>query len=200
MPISMKLEGDKLLFERTAQRLKSPKPLFEKIAARGLESALGRLQRGYEPDGLRTGRLAQSLTPGGPGSIFEVSDLSAVIGSNLPYAAQHHFGGRIEPKNAKALAIPLVDALKRGGVGPRDLDEGGDLLRFEPVWGGANGNVFGLLVLNEDAFGFKEDDALYALAHYVDQEPRPFLYWSDEDVRYINENIVPQYLASQGGA
>ena len=149
---------------------------------------------------LRTGALDASLRVddngrGNEDSIFELSDDSVTVGSNLVHAAQVHFGGRIEPKAGnKALAIPLPVGLKRDKQSPRDLDPNRDVLRFVPFVGGASGNVFGGLVDDENEFGFGEDELLFVLARFVDQPPRPFLFWDEDDKRTIREDLFPIWL------
>ena len=36
--------------------------------------------------------------------------------------------------------------------------------------------------------------ALYALAYWVTQEPRPFLYFDEKDLAEINQKLVPDWL------
>jgi phage gpG-like protein len=67
--------------------------------------------------GPMTGKLAKSLT-------MRLDELSVVVGSNLAYAAIQQLGGTVEPKGHKYLALPVLPALRRGGVWPRDLPRG----------------------------------------------------------------------------
>lgn len=69
----------------------------------------------------RSGNLAKSWTPERRGP------LEFVVASRLPYAAILEYGGEITPKNAKALAIPVGEALTEAGVprqtGPRKYED-----------------------------------------------------------------------------
>lgn len=214
--LNMRVEitGDRTLFERAAKAFREPKRLMQKVAVLALSSAGGRLTQVLKQEGsIRTGRLAVSLAPGGDGNVFEISDFKLEVGTNLRYAAQVHYGGIIEPKNAKALAIPLTDDLKRAGIGPRELDPNRELLHFQP-YKGSKPNIIGLLVANEPLVlkgskairqggkkakrqGGALSGALYALASSVTQEARPFLYFSEQDLAEINGKLVPDWLAGK---
>jgi len=204
------ITGDRTMFERAAKAFREPKRLMRRVGILALSSAGRRLTTVLKKEGaIRTGRLAASLSEGGAGNVFEISDLKVEVGSNLPYAAQVHYGGIIEPKNAKALAIPLQDHLKRHGIGPRELDPSGKLLKFVP-YTGSKPNIFGLLVADEAIGrgtgivrrGKRKGQVrvkqfrgpVYALAYWVKQEARPFLYFDEKDIAEINEKIVPEWL------
>lgn len=136
-----------------------------------------------DPDAIRTGRLDASLT------VFETSDTQMVAGSNLPYAAQVHFGGRIEPKTGKALAIPLPAKLKRSKQWPSDLDPDRTNLRYVPTDG--TGGAFAVLLAGKNTPGYREGEALFALVPYVTQRARPYMYWDDEDKRAVKDDLWP---------
>jgi len=152
--------------------------------------AVGRLDQVLSDDAdTRTGKLAASI------EVFEAVDNRMVAGSNREYAAQVHRGGRIDPKPPnRALAIPLPAKLKRSRQWPRQLDPNRDELSFVPIRGGASGNVIGLLVDDEGTLGFGRGEALFALAKYVDQPPRPYMYWDDEDLAAITDDLWPAFL------
>jgi len=201
--ISIDLTGDKELFERVSKRFRKPRELLRLIGVHVMGQATHRLTQVLGMGGenaVRTGPLPASLnvSPSGQGSadtIFELSDERVEVGSNLRYAAQVHYGGRIVPKPPhKALAIPLPLRVKRNELWPSELDPDREVLDFVPKRGGASGNVIGLLVDTEGEFGFGEGEALYALAKHVDQEGKPYLYGDDEDRRIINEELVPEWL------
>ena len=198
--ITVDFSGDRELFERVSKTLRRPRELLRMIGVHVMSQAVGRLSETLAMgENVRTGRLAASLTvsPSGDGSedtIFELSDSRVVVGTNLRYAAQRQYGGRITPRSGKALAIPLPAKLKRLELWPSELDPDRESLEFVPIRGGASGNVVGLLVDPEGEFGFGENAALYALAGYVDQEPRPYLYVDEEDRRVIDEELVPKWL------
>lgn len=206
--MKMVVTGDRTMFERTSKAMRNTRPLMRRVGTQALNSAVGRLPQVLKQEGaIRTGRLGASLSPGGEGNVFEIDNVQALVGTNLPYAAQVQFGGTILPRNAKALAIPLDERLARHGIGPREFDPSGELLRFVPTR--SKSNIIGLLVADEEVdFGgslkFGGDsqakgrsDALYALATSVTQEPRPYLYFSEQDLQRIRDEIVPQWL---GGA
>ena len=188
------------------RRMRSPRPFFRNVGLLGMASSARRLSRVLgkkTEDAVRTGRLAASLTVGDPGAVFELADFQVEFGSNLPYAAQVHYGGTIQPREAKALAIPLPVELKRARLWPSDLDPNRELLRFVP-YTGSKPNVFGLLIDPGEGPGPRGGKGkgltpygpgpLYALAYWVTQEPRPFLYFDDEDIRVINEDLWPRFL------
>lgn len=174
------------------------------IGEYGVGQAKFRLTQVLKPDSeVRTGDLQNSLT------VFSVSDSRVVIGSNLVYAAQVHFGGTIRPRPGhKALAIPLLPALQRQQLGPLDIDPNRDFLTFMHYTGGKP-NVFGLLINPEAELTGRRrkkrgrlsgypPGPLYALAYWVTQRARPYLYFDDEDRRVITEDIWPQWLRGQG--
>ena len=204
--VRVTISGDRTMFERALKAFREPKRLMSRVGILALSSAGRRLPSVLKSEGaIRTGRLAASLTQGGEGNVFEESDFRVVVGSNLPYAAQVHYGGIIEPKNAKALAIPLTDALKRQGIGPRELDPNRELLRFVP-YTGSKPNVFALLVdpgmqgplakrkRKREGGTPYGPGALFALAYWVNQQARPFLFFDEADLKEINEKIVPEWM------
>lgn len=178
------------MFDRLARAHRNTRPLMEAIGVHAMGAALDRLTSVLKPDeGIRSGDLTASLTAAGPGTatehtVFRLSDHSVEVGTNLPYAAQVHFGGTIKPRQAKSLAIPLPDALKRSGLGPREYDPTGERLHFRPVRGGKP-NVFGLL--------FDDDKPMYALAWSVTQPARPFMGLDDADIATIRDEIYPEF-------
>ena len=195
--IHTELQNPEML-EGLSKRLREPRELMLNVGVYGMGRAVDRLDTvlSQDADAFRSGRLGASLTVGSGGgggtgeTVFELSDMRVEFGSNLPYAAQVQHGGTIYPRDAKALAIPLHDKLKRFGLGPRELDPTGDLLRFQPY---AGGNVFALLMLDEPALGLPEGPA-YALAWSVTQEARPYNYLDDEDARVIEDELIQQWL------
>ncbi len=182
--------GDREQFDRASNAHRDLRPLLTAIGVQIMSSAQERLTRvlKMEEAGVRSGMLANSLnvTPAGSGSentIFEVGKNTVEVGSNLAYAAQVHHGGTIVPRPPRgALAIPLRDSLKRDGIGPRELDPGGDVLRFVPGRGGRPP----LLIDPEGKLGHGEGP-LYVLPKSVTQAPRPFMGIDDEDERVMEE-------------
>ncbi len=182
------------------------------IGVHAMGRAVGRLESvlSPDPDAVRSGRLAASLTVGPTGqggggdSVFELTDTSVTVGSNVPYAAMIQFGGVIEPREKKALAIPLLPELQRNQISPFDLDPDRTILELIPYTGGKP-NVFALLINPEKAPTGRQRKTrgrleayppgpLYALAHWVTREPAPYLFWDDEDDRVLNEDLVPAWL------
>lgn len=199
---SLEITGDQTLFEDLSNNLRDTKPLMKQIGVFALSSALLRLPEvlSDDPDAIRTGRLQASYAvnlngDGNQNSIFKLSESTVEVGSNLPYAHKVQVGGRIQSSRpGGALAIPLQDRLKREQLWPSELDPGRDHLSFIPIRGGASNNVIGLLIDDENVFGFGEDAALFAIAKYVDLKPRPHLFWSPEDIEEVTEGLVPTYL------
>jgi len=87
------------------------------------------------------------------------------------------------------------------------VDPTGELLRFQPV-AGAKPNVIGVLIDDaQELTGRKKKPrggtpygpgALFALAYWVTQEPRPYLYFDEEDKRFIGEELWPAHLMANG--
>jgi len=182
------------------RKMRNPRPLLRAVAIQGMDSATVRLNDVLgkkSKDAVRTGRLAASLTVGNADSVFELGEYQVEFGSNLPYAAQVQYGGTIprDGPGTKALAIPIPVGLKRDRLWPSDLDPNRELLKFVPYMG-SKPNVFGLLFDPEGELGYGKGP-LYALAYYVIQEAKPFLYFSDEDVRVINEELWPKFLGAK---
>ena len=198
LTMSIEISGDKEMYARVADAMRKPREFMEAVGVYAMSRAVERLETvlRQDADAIRTGRLAASLTVGGgrfgsnPDTVWNLSDTTIECGTNLVYAAQVQYGGDIFPVNAKALAIPLTPKLKRAGLWPSELDPNRDVLQFVPIQGG---NVIGLLIdeEGETAYG---PGPLYALARWVTQEARPYLYFDAEDVRVINEELWPAHL------
>ena len=179
------------------------------VGVQGMAGSAKRAQAAFsQKEGISTGILVNSLrvSPTGQGNedtVFEVNADRVAIGSNVTYAAMRNFGGVIEPKEQKALAIPLTPALKRSGLGPRDIDPGRKLLRFHPYTRGKP-NVFALLIDDAAPLTGRQHKKrgqtpygpgpLFALAYWVRQEGAHFMGWDDGDIRMIEEDLLPEYL------
>ncbi|MCO6436544.1 MAG: hypothetical protein J5J06_05605 [Phycisphaerae bacterium] len=197
--ITVTRSGDLAMFPRTADRLRKPRKFLAAVGVQLMSSAVRRLPGvlSTSDDAVRTGRLAASLRVNASGggsanTIFRLTDRSVTVGSNLPYAAQVHYGGTIYPNQADALAIPLVPQLKRQDISPSQHPEK-ERIFFRRHEGGKP-NVFGLLFLAPKSKRGKPR-LLYALAYLVQQRARPFLYADDNDKRTIAEEIFPKFLA-----
>jgi len=206
--------GDRGVFERVSNSLRNPRALMQNIGVLAMSRAVERLETvlKQDADAVRTGRLAASLTATVPGggtadTIFELADDRVEVGSNVEYAAMRQFGGIIEPREKKALAIPLHPALQRQQVGPLELDPTGELLRFQPYMGGKP-NVFGLLIDEEQELTGRQrkkrgqtpygPGPLYALAYWVEQRATPFIFFDDEDRAVIETELIPEWLKIEG--
>ena len=177
------------LLKGIRDRLLHPRPLMTAVGVSGMGAMHRQLVAGLkmEDAGIRTGRLTGSLLAHGPGqgtqdSVFEVSGFHAEVGTSVPYAAQVNLGGTIRPREAKALAIPLTDKLKRSGLWPRDLDPGREKLELIPLKTG-DGAVL-IDPTGELGFGTKP---LFVLKRSVTQEGKHFARW-DEQARRDNEH------------
>lgn len=206
---SLEFTGDWAQFPRAAERLDKPRELLRKIGVLGMSSSARRCQAAIAGrEGISTGELYASLHAGAEGmpaegTIFDLGETEVIVGSNLPYAAQRNFGGIIEPKEAGALAIPVVDRLKRERLSPSELDPNRSILRFQPITGG-KANVFAVLIdegseptgrqrkrRGSTAYG---PGILYVLAYWVRQEGAFFMGWDREDERVIEEDLFPMHL------
>lgn len=111
--------------------------LFEKAGARMAAHIIATKLSG-DPLKRRTGSLARSVVGGAimRGNLPTIR-VGIFRGPSLAYAAMQEYGGTILPKNAKALALPVNDALTPAGVArypsPRNYPSP---LRFVP-WKGA---------------------------------------------------------------
>lgn len=108
-------------------------------------SSFTRLSRTGGAPLLDKGTLRITLTGANPGAVQQGSGSlnaatkdSGVVGSTLPYAALHNFGGTITPKQAKALALPATREARQAGS-PRNFSR---KLFFVPA---RSGNAIGWL-------------------------------------------------------
>lgn len=128
----------------------------------------------------QTRRLLNSITA-------EVAGTTLVVGTNVEYAAQRHFGGVLKPTRAKALAIPLP------GV-PLSMDrprKWGDRLVFAPTQSG-DADSRGIL-------GEADDDTFiprFALRAQIEQPARPFLLFQADDLAYAEQAMVEHMVGA----
>jgi len=189
------LTGDGEMFGRGGRKLADMGPLYKQVGTLLLSQAGERLTRvlKMEEAGVRSGRLAASLTQGDPHNIYEQGQNSVRVGTNLAYAAQVQYGGTIYPREGRALAIPLVDRLKRDELWPRDLGPSRELLEYVP---GKAGRA-PVLIDPTGELGYGEGP-LYALVASVTQEARPYLYIDDQTETVIGEDLWPAFLLGLG--
>lgn len=103
--------------EETAAKAERPRELYDQIGAALVVSTEHRFEEEKDPDGdpwpqsmrarfdggktlTDTAHLVQSIT-------HEASDDGVAVGTNVPYAAIHQTGGKIEAKSGKALRFRL---------------------------------------------------------------------------------------------
>lgn len=112
---------------------------------------------------------------------WELDGRTLRVGTNRVYAPQFHFGGRIVPKNAKTLAIPL----RRGLSSPRRYSN----LQWAP---GKSTHPHHRGVLGRYVGGKRKRRfvALFALRSEVTQPARPFLVFQEEDRAWAAAAIV----------
>ena len=119
--------------------------------------------------------------------VYSVEGGRLVVGTNAAYAAQRHFGGEIKPTKAKALAVPLPgipSSMRR----PRHW---GDRLQFAPTQKGDSDSRGILGEADGDLFIPR-----FALRARVEQPPRPFLLFQDDDIAYA-ERIVAAFVLAE---
>ncbi len=181
--------GDVDAFETRADTHRDLRPVLVALGVYLMGAAQDRLVRGLamSEGGVRSGRLTASLHVGAAGqagsgdSMFELSAGSVEVGTNVPYAAQRQFGGTIRPKPPlKCLAVPLVDALKRDALWPRDLDPNHEILVRLPSRSGG-----GVLIDPENELGYGTGP-LFFLAREVHQEGLEFVGISEADAEEID--------------
>lgn len=100
----------------------------------------------------------------------------AQVGTNVPYARIHEFGGTINPKHGKYLTVPLTPAAAMYRGRTPGLRAGALPLRFIPSKRG----VGGVLVLQTKSFRttkgtVKRGEAMFALVKSVRMPARPFM-------------------------
>lgn len=95
-------------FDTLVKSLQDTSPLMQRLSHVMLTSVLENFEQGGRPNKWKhkyddtPSKLTQTSRL--KGSINRVFDsASAVVGTNVEYAAIHHFGGAIKPKRAKAL-------------------------------------------------------------------------------------------------
>lgn len=130
-----------------------------------------------------TARLLRSIQD-------EVSGGTMRVGTNLRYAAQRHFGGKLTPKAKKWLAVPVKPGMRRS---PSQVAG----LRWAPVR--KPGNVGGRLVRPVGRKGARKWETVFLLVKEVDQPARPFLLFQDEDIAWAERELVQHVLAPFGG-
>ena len=171
-----------------------PPQLARQIGMVLLGGVRKRFQAGVTPAGVKWKPLKGNRVGGGNLPLLDTGVLrnsyqvrvepdGASVGSVLPQARLHHFGGVVKPKRAKNLSIPLTVPAKRAGSPRRFPRE----LRFRP-FKNTGGKAVG--VLYEDRGGRRVDH--YLLVKEVVVPARPVIGESAEDTRLIRL-IVAEY-------
>ncbi len=162
-----------------------------------MSQGLTRLTQTVQPGQFRTPGLRQSLQvgPGGSGgtrdTVFRADGFGAVVGSTMPHARIQQEGGIIRPVSGRALAIPLIDQLKRQELWPRDFAR--DALTFIVPKNKKSGLV-GYLFDRDGSLGFGERP-IYMLVSRVVRKPAPYLYFNDADLKTLS-NMLDAHLDS----
>jgi len=188
LQVSVVETGDVDMHERTAANLGRREQFWDVVGVHLATTMHDRLIAQVSPVQLHAPGLRQvlaTLVGGGvsEGGFRRQGDDFLELGSNLPHAAQVHFGGDIVPKTGnKALAVPLTEYLKRNQLWPRDLDPGRKVLQLIPAEGKTG--VIGVLIDPEGQLGLGTEP-LYALLTRVYQEPKPYCYIDQADKEEI---------------
>lgn len=171
-----------------------PADLSRRIGMVLLGGVRKRFQAGISPAGVKWQPLKRNRPGGGNLPLLDTGVLrnsyqvrvepdGASVGSVLPQARLHHFGGVVKPKRAKHLTIPLTVQAKRAGSPrrfPRDL-------RFRP-FKNKGGNAVGVMY---ETRGDAQIDQ-YLLVKEVIVPARSVVGESAEDSRLIRL-IVGEY-------
>ena len=121
---------------------------------------------------VNTGRLRNSLTYAETEGGLEISAGGGP--GEVDYAAIHHYGGVIKPKNKKFLTIPFPG-------GPADTKVPKRAADFEDTFI-AKGIIFQSLE--------HESVPLFILVKSVTIPARPYMFLEDSDVDYLNDSIA----------
>jgi phage gpG-like protein len=136
-----------------------------------------------------TGQLMASIT-------FEASPTEITVGTNRQGARLHHFGGTVEPVNAKFLAIPLTKEAKRAGS-PRRFKEKLGFQKTKTGW----------LMVQQRRTGKGKDAKVetilqYLLVKRVEIPARPFMGLSNDAwnliVRVVAEDATKRWQQGKG--
>lgn len=183
---SVEINGDPLREIRDSYGARGLAEFGQVVGSYMLSKMVDRLVTSYVDDGYRTGLLSNSLGIGHPQNIFELgrdgNGMAVTAGSRVEYAAQQNFGGVIRPRNAKMLAIPLTDAVKRSLQSPKDMDPERNIFSVIPARDGESA----LLVDTEGVLGFGTKP-LFLLRRSVKQEGKNFMRWDQEDMDVLPE-------------
>lgn len=173
-----------------------PADLSRQIGMVLLAGVRKRFQAGVSPSGVKWKPLGRARPGGGGGSLplldtgvlrnsfqVRVEADGASVGSVLPQARLHQYGGIVRPKRAKNLSIPLTAMAKRAGS-PRRFPR---KLEFRP-FKTKGANAVGVLYERK---GSAQVDH-YLLVKEVAVPARPIIGESAEDSRLI-QRIVSEY-------
>lgn len=185
------------------ERMQNLRPVFDDFGAYMIRSVGKNFLAGGRPTSwppsrkraggktlIESGRLKNSMA-------YVASNQGMILGTNVPYAAIHQFGGVIRPVSAKMLAIPLNRAAAR--MRPREMAGGfvarskaGNLILFQKQisYTGQKGKRF----LSKGEFKEKVVP-MYALKEEVRIPQRKFLLFQKEDRDYLQLKAA-RYIVS----
>lgn len=173
--------------------MKNLHPVFQDFGEHMRHSIKMNFQSGgrptaWPPSGKSAGRTLIESARLKNSIAYVASNQGVIIGTNVPYAAIHQFGGTIRPVNAKKLAIPLDRQAAR--MRPRDLtgqtfiirSKAGNLLLMERSlkYSGQKGKRF----LSEGKFR-EVVKPRYLLVDQVVIPQRKFLLFQKDDINYL---------------
>lgn len=153
--------------------------VLEVIGAQCVTWASENLKKGYSKNSdIRSGNLNNSLcystsktqspVESGSGTQIDKPEKGTVrIGTNVVYAAQHEYGGRITANKAGALTIPISEEAKKASSQGKSAKDFTDLVLIHPK---ESDNVFLVRMTGKDTFII-----MYMLVKSVDQPARPYL-------------------------
>lgn len=184
-------------------RMRNLRPVFLDFGERMKRSIEANFQAGgrpapWPPSKKASGRTLIESSRLKNSIAYVASDQGMVIGTNVPYAAIHQFGGTIRPINVKYLAIPLDKQAAK--IRPRDLErqtfviksKKGNLLLMERLlkYSGQRGKRF----LSKGKFKLVTRPR-YLLKDQVNIPQRKFLLFQQEDINYLKMKAA-KYIVS----
>lgn len=115
-----------IAIQKSAQKFAKQGPNWAPLAESTLKRRRGKAGRILEDSGRLKQSVVNAINGGSPGSVYELTNQSLEVGSNLVYAAIHQFGGVIHHaasgrKITTRKAIRLPNGLQRRGSKAREI-------------------------------------------------------------------------------